>query len=386
MKVLHVIRHGNIGGCESHLLELLKNMRRAEFEPHVISFGYGEMVDRVRDMQIPFQIWSEYSFGIYSLAKRIKAYCVAHSIDIIHCHDRKACNSSMLTKFQMGVPIVYGSHCWSFHQQGSWFKKYILRQNERFLVRHSGMNIAASDTNQREGVNYLQMDNSVVISHGIDLNRFDPEAPPRLSKKVFGIPEDYTVVGFIARLTRQQDPITFLRAAALAIKEQHNIYLLIVGDGALKEACKKEIENLGIGNHVTFESLRPDVEDLLKIMDIFCLPSQYEGLSIGLLEAMAMKKAIIASPVNGTLEIIANNIDGMLAAVSTPESWKDAILQLHHDPKLREELGARARMLVEEHYNIETTVDRIQEVYRNILPKQDISDSEVTSESFLHSI
>ncbi|MDZ7846396.1 MAG: hypothetical protein U5L96_06335 [Owenweeksia sp.] len=67
----------------------------------------------------------------------------------------------------------------------------------------------------------------------MDVNHFDPNRPSRLSRKVFGIPPQHTIVGFMARLTRQKDPLTFLRAAALALAEEPQLHFFVVGDGKL---------------------------------------------------------------------------------------------------------------------------------------------------------
>ncbi|MDZ7846395.1 MAG: glycosyltransferase [Owenweeksia sp.] len=156
-----------------------------------------------------------------------------------------------------------------------------------------------------------------------------------------------------------------------------------------RQACRTEIARLGISNNVTLENVRSDAADLLSLFDIYCLPSVYEGLSIALLEAMAMQKAIIASPVNATLDIIAHNIDGMLVAAGTPEDWKNSIVKLHNNPGQRRELGKRARMLVKAHYNIMGTTSKLRELYYNMIPQEREPSKvkpELQSENFMQSV
>ncbi|MDZ7846397.1 MAG: glycosyltransferase family 4 protein [Owenweeksia sp.] len=145
MTILHVIRHGHIGGCESHLLGILKNLDSREIQPIVIALSYGDMVECIRDKGLPCYVLPYQNYGLLTLSRQIHLIALQHQVDLVHAHDRNAANACLYTTYQQKTPMLYGTHCWSFHQKASWFRKLILRNNERYLVRHSKMNIAASE-------------------------------------------------------------------------------------------------------------------------------------------------------------------------------------------------------------------------------------------------
>src|SRR5690606_27417924 len=113
------------------------------------------------------------------------------------------------------------------------------------------------------------------------------------------------------------------------------MHLLMVGEGEQKEAALQLVKEQGNGKHITFLPFRQDVPDLLAAGDIFVLPSLWEGLPIGLLEAMSMGKAIIATRVDGTSEIIMNNENGLLTEPGNTADLSSSLLRLSTDGQLR---------------------------------------------------
>ena len=117
---------------------------------------------------------------------------------------------------------------------------------------------------------------------------------------------------FIARFTAHKQPLTLIRAIAIVLKKMPAIKLLMVGDGDEKKAALTLAKELSIEESIIFLPFRQDVPDILHAADIFILPSLWEGLPIGLLEAMSMGKAVIASNVDGTCEIVRHQHNGYL--------------------------------------------------------------------------
>ena len=386
MKILHVISHADYSGCATHLVQLSRFLDHREFENRVICLSQGYLTSKLEQLNISYTVIDRDSYSRFSIARQITEIADHFNVQLIHCHDQRAANFSLWASKRLKIPYVYNIHCWSFYE----YKRFPLRQlcklNERFLMSQAEYNVLPSPINLKEGQREFNIPRSVVIPHGVDTTEFDPERPSGLSRRVYGIPDNYTVVGFLARLCQKKDPLTLIRAAALALKEERKLHFMIIGDGELKQACMDETKRLGIENNVSFQNIDADVPFILKIFDIYCLPSQWEGLSIGLLEAMAMKKAIITSPVNANLEVIADRTDGMLVSAGKPEDWKNAILELHKDPTLRIDLGRQARLLVERYYDVHQTVNSHKMLYRKMVPPSEEYQDKDTAESMLYSI
>lgn len=145
------------------------------------------------------------------------------------------------------------------------------------------------------------------------------------------------------------------------------IKFLIVGDGDLKVQMLELAESLNLGQRVIFENFRDDIPAILHAIDIFCLPSLWEGLPIALLEAMAMRKAIIATAIDGTKDLVTDGKNGLLIPTSSPDAIAEAILKLASDHQLREELGKEAGALIKAQFDIGTMTRKVEAVYQNVL-------------------
>ncbi len=144
----------------------------------------------------------------------------------------------------------------------------------------------------------------------------------------------------------------------------------IIGDGELRQSLEQRSRTLGIENNVQFLGTRPDVPELLAHMDVFVLPSLWEGMPIVILEAMAARKPIVASDVDGVSEIVVNKRDGILVPPRNPKELAQAISLILTDRGLAECLGQRGFDKVVSQFDIETTVSRTQELYDSVLEGQ----------------
>ncbi|MDR1170856.1 MAG: glycosyltransferase, partial [Bacteroidales bacterium] len=351
--ILHIIRQGKIGGGETHVLDLVQILDKDRFNSTIISFTDGEMVDRSGKMGIKCLViptTKPFDFSVWSKISKIAA---EENANIIHAHGTRACSNSFRTARKLNIPLIYTIHGWSFHRSQPIYTRMFRELSERFLVRQSTVNIAVSDANRQEGIDRLKMPHSVVVKNGINLNKFCPDGVYKDIRQELGVAGETTLVGYIVRLTEQKDPLTFIRTIRCVTdrKPDGDIRFLIVGDGDLKQQTLKLADQLGVSSQIIFQGFRTDVPDILHAIDIYCLPSLWEGLPIGLLEAMAMKKAIVATPVDGTKEIVSDRENGLLVPVKDPEKLSDAIIELHNDRLFAHRLAENAHKDMKQKYN-----------------------------------
>lgn len=366
MNILHTIYHGKIGGGETHLLNLIEHLNEAEFKSIVITFSDGIFSHRLRKLGIKCHVVPSRGRLDFAAWKKVAQIASEENIDIINAHGTKACLNSFWASRRLNIPLVYRIQNWAFHPHKKWLKKYIGVLMERLLVKEAKLNISVSINNDRIGKKFLEIPNSVIIPNGVDTIKFNHRTQGTINRRQLQIPRNRTLFGFIARLCSQKDPLTLLKGFRDALKTDHNLHLLMVGEGELKDECLKTIQNLDIEAHVTYIPFVENVEEVLSILDVYCLPSKWEDLPIGILEAMAMKKAVIATPVDGIVEIIANDVNGILVPIGCHRSWKDAILKLHSKPELRKEYSDRARLIVEAHHDIQRSALKVGELYRSL--------------------
>src|ERR1700750_56071 len=115
IKVLECIRQGQIGGGESHLLSLVENLDKSQFEPLVLSFTDGPMVDRLKQMQVPVYIiptTRPFDVGKWKLVKK---FIKDQNVQLVHAHGTRANSNVLWASRRLGIPVVYTVHGWSFH-------------------------------------------------------------------------------------------------------------------------------------------------------------------------------------------------------------------------------------------------------------------------------
>lgn len=370
LKVLECIRQGQIGGGESHLLSLVENLDRSAFEPVVLSFTDGPMIDRLKQMQVNTHIIPTLKPFDFTKWKAVKKLLKEEEIDVVHAHGTRANSNVLWAAKSLGIPVIYTVHGWSFHPDQQPLVRNIRIMGEKYLTSRSNLNISVSASNQQTGKNVISSFKSIVVNNGIDLRRFDPAQPHKDIRKELDIPQDALLVLFIARFTSHKQPLSLIKAFAGALPSNPKMHLLMVGDGDEKEKAKSLVKELDIEGAVTLSPFRQDVPDVLAAADIFVLPSLWEGLPIGLLEAMAMGKTIIASNVDGTSEIIEHDKNGWLVEINNlVPGVSQALVALTADKEKRDRFSKAALRTVSERFNAANMTRYIEGLYRNILEK-----------------
>jgi len=183
-----------------------------------------------------------------------------------------------------------------------------------------------------------------------------------------GIARDSTLVVFIARLTHQKQPLALIEGFAKAFSANNRLHLLMVGEGDQKDQALARIRAMGLDNCITWQPFRQDIPDILAAADMYILPSLWEGLPVGLLEAMAMGKPVIATRVDGTSEIIEHDQNGWLLSTENLVSGiATAILELGADQPKRERFKQAAIQTINERYNAKSMTRQIEQVYTQVL-------------------
>lgn len=369
IRVLEAIRQGQIGGGESHLLDLVENLDKNIFEPVVLSFTDGPMVDRLKSQGIPTHIiHTERPFD-YRVWPRVKQLMLDEKIDLVHAHGTRANSNVFQAAKKLGLPLIYTIHGWSFHDDQPFFLKKMRVFSEKFLTRKADVCICVSQSNDDSGKKYIHGFRSEVVTLGINQQKFNPDRSLNDIRAELNIPSEVTLVLFLARFTVQKQPLAMIQAFSKAFKQNDQLRLLMIGDGELKEEANALIEREKIGDKIYMQTFRQDVPDVQAAADIYVLPSLWEGLPLGLLEAMAMGKAIIASGVDGTREVIHPGKNGLLVS---PDNLVDevskAILQLASDPALRQQLGSEARSTITNTFSAGTMTRKTEAIYQRLVP------------------
>ena len=367
IKILEAIRQGKIGGGETHVLELVSKIDKSVFEPVVLCFTSGPMVEQLQKQGIEVHVIETERGFDWRIWNKVRRFMQEQQFDIVHAHGTRANSNVFWAAKKLNLPLIYTVHGWSFHPDQKPIIRYMRELSEKFLTSISTSTICVSNSNQNDGIMRFNMKRSSVIYNGINTKKFDPNSEHKDIRKELGILEEMTLIGFIVRLTLQKDPFTLIKAMKIVVEQTNDVVLLIVGEGDLKKQSIELVKELNLGSHIIFENFRQDVPDILNAIDIYCLPSLWEGLPIGILEAMSMGKVVIATPIDGTSEIISNHENGILIPIRDPLKLAEAIMSVHHNTMVQKKLSVNAINTIHEKFDIDTMVEKIENYYTKIL-------------------
>ncbi len=175
------------------------------------------------------------------------------------------------------------------------------------------------------------------------------------------------VVGTVGRLLERKGHFELLEAWATVREHEPDARLVLVGDGEDRAALEARAAELGIADAVHFLGTRRDVPELLAAMDVFAFPSHFEGLPGAVIEAMAAGRPIVATPVDGTAELIDGYRTGLFVPPEEPAALAWALIRALETPELRDRLGRAARERAAEAFAVDAMVDAFTQEYRAVL-------------------
>lgn len=206
----------------------------------------------------------------------------------------------------------------------------------------------------------------VVVPNGVDVERFSgPNAQARArGRRALGLDEEALLVGSVGRLEGQKGFAQLVRAAARLRTRFPALRVAIAGDGSLAGALREEAREAGVGERVLLPGRVAEMKDFLAALDLFALPSLWEGMPLSLLEAMAMGVPAIATATPGALEILGGpERVGVAVALRDEAALADAIGSLLADPEERRGLGIAGRARVRERHDAARQFGRVLAVY-----------------------
>jgi glycosyltransferase involved in cell wall biosynthesis len=354
------------GGAEEHILTLLRGLDRRQFQPLLVCAP--EVAEQLRpdlpgDVDlIPLRLRSP---GHLAAALRLSHILRDRGVDILHSHLFYSSLFASPIGWVCRVPLIVETpHVREQWRQG-WFKSHFIvdRLFGRFVHRYIAVS-AANDRYLREEKG-LPAHKIAVIHNGCDLARFDPEhrPSPNLRRSLgFGAGDRILVVA--GRLEPQKGHSVLLDALPIVLRQFPHTRLVCVGTGSLRSKLEAQVRELQLTDAVRFVGHQSNMPDWLALADFTVLPSFYEGLPLVAIESLAAGRAIVATAVDGTPEIVVNGETGVTVTPGDARALAQAICRLLFDPVLRERLARTGRESVLERFSAEQQIRRTETLYR----------------------
>jgi len=267
----------------------------------------------------------------------------------VHTHSSKAGIIGRWAAKICGVPvIVHTIHGWSFNKYVNRFLSVLYIFLERISAEITTCLIAVSESDIAKGQCFKigKPSQYTLIRYGVELDKFNAYTKQAQQVKAACGDDEARIVGMIACLKPQKNPLDFLRAAEIMTAKRPKTRFVLVGDGLLRPAIERFIKTHRLQGKVTLLGWRRDISEILAAMDIIVLTSLWEGLPIVLLEAMAAGKPVVAYDTDGIKEVILNNENGYLLKQGDVVGLAEKIIGLLDDQKKAEAMGARGREIL----------------------------------------
>jgi len=367
VKILYFITDLDIGGAEQLLFLTLKNLNRQKYKPTVCCLYGGELVREIEKLDIEvIDLNTRSKFDLRSLFK-LRNLFKKEKFDIVHTHLFHANVVGRIVAYVCRVPIVISTLHYAFSYNGK-FGIFL----ERFTSRLADRIIVVSNAVKKFCINEIGIseDRLQLIYNGIDIDiiknslSYSPTLKEQMSLN------NHFIIGCIGRFEEVKGHRYLLQAVAETMKNYSRIKVLLVGSGSLKSNLKKMANELGISEATIFLDKRRDIVQILDSIDLYVMPSLQEGLSITLLEALAMGKPVIATAVGGNPEVIVDGESGLLIPAKDYRALSGAIISLLNNRQKAKQLGLKAMERVSKEFDIKKAVQKIESLYELIIDEK----------------
>ncbi|WP_318836627.1 glycosyltransferase family 4 protein [Providencia sp. PROV102] len=321
-KIAHVQLLPLLSGAQRVSLDELQRLPNDKFDKYLICCQIGPLTIEAEKLGIKCIIIDSLTREIspikdlkslIHLIKIIKNY----RFDIIHTHSSKTGVIGRLAGFISKTPlIIHTVHGYSFPAAKNKIQYIIYYIMERIGSMCGNKLICLHETDKEIAIQKLKVKSNdiYIIPNGVDVKKYTPPSieNKQLYRKSLNLSKDDIVIGMTGRLWLQKNPIFLLENMLPLLIENKNIKILFVGDGELKKELEKLISIYDLSKQVYLLGWRNDIDRILQSIDIFTLPSKWEGMPLAILEAQSSGLPCIVSNITGNNNLVSNNIDGFI--------------------------------------------------------------------------
>ena len=368
IRVLHVAEAA--GGVERYLQTLFKYSDKEQVENILVcsqNYDYKKiksLADRVIVLKMAHQIDPTSDIKVEKALRRIIKQLKP---DIVYAHSSKAGALARIADLGLKNKVIYNPHGWAFNMQQSAKKKEMYKWVEKISAHFCDKIVCISDAERESALRekICKPSKLQVIYNGIDLE----EIKNTISKKraELNIPEDAFVVGMVGRLSKQKAPDVFVKAAKLIKDKIPNAYFLMVGNGELCDQVEEMIHKFDLDSSFLITGWVDNPTAYMKVMNVGCLLSRWEGFGLVLPEYMACGVPIVATDVDAIPNIIKNGKNGILVDKDDYILTSNVIIKLFNDEQFRYDLIKLEKAVVKQKYSVKRVIKENIIMYNRLM-------------------
>ncbi|MEN6581761.1 MAG: glycosyltransferase family 4 protein [Armatimonadota bacterium] len=348
LRVLEMITSARIGGAEVYVADLCRELPELGAKVELFSPAGRPFVSYAAERGISATTWKTHGkfdpVTVFKLARLIKQ----HNIDVVHTH--------------LSTASLLGA--WAARSAGRPSVAHVHGLNTATCFKYSTAVIAVSHAVKKHlCAQGLREEKITVVHNGIDPGKFTPMSADQ-AKRELGYNPGAPVVGVFGRLSPEKGQRTAIEAMFILLKSQPRTRLMIVGDGKDRDDLRLSVDALGIAGSVDFVGFVRDIRQHMSACDIVIAPSLKEGFGLAAIEAMALKRPVVASSIGGLPEIVVPEQTGLLVPPNDPQALAKALEQLLEHSDTAHDMGERGRMRMEECFDLRKQIGLVLEVLK----------------------
>lgn len=360
VKVLNIIKSLGRGGAETLLVETLKAHDKERFEFYYIYFlpWKDQLAQELRQAGgVVHCIPAHNNIQLISKVGAIVRFVRENKIDIVHAHLPWAGLVAKMAGKMIGTPVIYSEH----NKQERYhfvtrFLNLVTLNWARVIVPVSQDVELSIRKNKRRITTHIE-----TVPNGVNVTYFAPQDADH--RDSLGIPDDAIVISTIAVFRTQKRLERWLELASQIHSRRSGARFMIIGDGPLRPLIEQKRKSLQLNDVVNLPGLQTDVRPYLAATDIYMITSEFEGLPIALLEAMASGLPVITTNAGGIKEVVVHGHNGLMCDVAETPKLVDFAINLIDNENLRKQYGAAGRDTVKRSFGMEQMVANLERLY-----------------------
>ncbi len=357
MRIVQVITSLNLGGAQTLLENLSYGLKEAGQDVIVISLenNHSSTAERIENRGIKIIYLDKHPHYDSSIVGKLSKVLQKLNPDIIHAHNIKKAYVYLAARKAGLNKIVYTVHNMAWQEQNAIGGVF------SYVMFHSGcmIPVGLSPTVTDSIKKRYHLKHVPTIYNGSELGRYPVKTDYSL--------HDKPCILNIARLNTQKNHKRLIEAFEIVSRTFPDSRLVLVGEGELQDDIRKQAEEAGLSGSVLFEGFQDDIPGYIEKADIFCLSSDYEGMPMTLIEAMAGGLPIVSTNVGGIPDMLRNEQSAILTKTDAAEI-AEALTRLLSEEPLRRRLGENAHKAAEK-FSHKRMAHNYLKLYRRICSK-----------------
>lgn len=367
-RMFHLVDTLNMGGTENQMAQTALRLHSAG---HAVTVGClraeGPLLKTLQQAGIPVIEFRKrktlLSLNGMSQLLRLAIFLRQKKFHVLHAHDLWANLLGVPAARLAGTPVIISSR--RYLADLEWYRPW--RNKVMRAIYRLSTYVVVNSNSVREILlksEGLPPEKIRVIYNGVDIDRFAGARPDR-KRLLPGVGSRPKLISVVANM---YGPVKghghLIAAASMVCRALPETIFLLIGDGQERPRLEQQIKEAGLAKSFLFLGHRQDISELLACCYLSVLPSEAEAMPNAILEAMAAGLPVVATAVGGTLELIENEVTGLLVQPRNPQALAAGILRVLHDPHLAMNLARAGQERMRTHFNFQRLTTELEQLYQ----------------------